>query len=277
MAYRPEVLLNSVLSAEVPSPSGQVLRLSPSGSKTAVVDAVTAAYPLAADTAGRIVCGADQLDRLTGQKVTLLARRTDRIYGTPQLGVWQGTIVRHEGRICLLPKGHSRRGFDVTGWEILDTVLGQTAASLATIRERVEQATALFPTVLHDLAPDSFASLPVMTDPGQEDPCTLAALTTRRGLKGERIGGALWLFSNRRPDTSAPDASGDTLNGVLIVPPSTLTSEHGSIRTDRLRGGTTAVITIPVPVPFRLAVDLASRTAAHSYLKALQALAPSTT
>lgn len=274
MTYYGEVLLDSVTSTEEKPTHPQVAslqRLSPSGSHTALVDAVAAAYPLHADSTGRSTNSIEQLEQWDGQRATILVRQKSGMFSTPQLRAWQGTVLRREGKPCLLPKGHRRHGYDLTKWEILDAVPGHSAGSLTQLREQLDAVTALFPAPVRDLAPDSFDRLPQLTDPGQENPCTLAVLTTLTSPGGERVGGVLWLLSNRRP---AWNDQGDALQGVLIVPPSTLTSEHGSIHVRRLPRAT-AVLPTAMPVPYEHAMDLTGRPDVHSYLRVLQALHPS--
>ncbi|MEE1828058.1 hypothetical protein PUR61_38655 [Streptomyces sp. BE20] len=260
------LLLDSLIHSTEPSEPHQLstfTRVKPSGRLIAIVDATSTILGLRSTRA-------DLLDLADGQHVTVVTRNLAPVFSTPQIHAWQGRIVQQPGLTAFKPKGARTRGYDLARLgDVLDIVPGFGPEDLDEARKRIEAVTALFAQAT-DLTPDSFTALPTASNATFEAPCTMALVTTLVGPDQSRVNGALWLLRDRIPD---PDMPGDTLNGVLIVPPSTLTSEHGSVYTSRLPQ-TTAVLPLTTPIPWPTASDLA---APGTYLTTLNHLTPPTT
>ncbi|MFD9067544.1 hypothetical protein ACFVZ3_39190 [Kitasatospora purpeofusca] len=260
---RSTLLLDSLHHSTQPSTPDQrstFTRVTASGRLAATVDATSTILRLRAK-------GTDPQNFSGGQRVTVVTRSLAPVFSQPQIHAWQGRIVQNQNLTGLLPKGARSRGYDIARLgDLLDIVPESDPKALDEARNRVEAIATLFADA-KDLTPDSFAALPIATDDTAEAPCTMAILTTLSSPDRSRVGGALWLLRDRIP---GPQDLGDALQGVLIVPPSALTSEHGSLYTSRLPQ-TTAVLPLSIPIPWP---DASGMTDPGAYLTAIDRLAP---
>lgn len=260
------LLLDSLRHSTEPSEPHQLstfTRVKPDGHLMAIVNATSTVLRLRADYR-------DLQGRTDGEHITVVTRSLAPIFSSPQIRAWQGRIAQQPEWTGFLPKGARTRGYNIAELgDLLDVIPGSGPKALAEARKRIESVTHLF-VRSEALAPDSFSALPVTSHDTFDAPCTMAVMTTLHSPDRSRVDGALWLLRDRIPSA---DPLGDTLNGVLIVPPSTLASEHGSICTSRLSQAT-AVLPLTTPIPWSRAVDL---TTPGAYLSAIDQLTDSAT
>ncbi|MET8680977.1 hypothetical protein ABZW18_26200 [Streptomyces sp. NPDC004647] len=277
-ANEPYILLDSFKTTPEPNasafkttrePNAYVsarFRLSVCPALAATVNAITVLYPLHAARAQWPPTGPAELTAMNGEKVTVLLRSTGNSFRAPQLLLWEGRLRIDETRRILLPKGSKTHGTELTDADTLDAVPGWGEAPRQLLTTRVEKVRALIPGEPAPLTSELLQATP-QVEQGGDGPCTTVLLTTTALPGRDPVHGCLWLIQGylpRRVET--------VLHGVLLVPPSHLTSDHGTIAATSLPRST-AVLPAATALPFAQALNFAE-PGPHAYLSALDALTP---
>jgi hypothetical protein len=221
---------------------GGFVRISVSGEKhlAAVVNAVVANYE---KWTGRQTPTAEQLDELTGFKVTVLVSG-ENAFGGGQVKAEEGRIFRGTRGIAILPKGKTKNGHTLAN--VLDVFEGY--GHTGDLGELVEQAKSHVPK-LKPLTRERFAELPrpdLSTD--QSPPCTLAVY----GSYPTPVGiapASLFVFTEYEPED-------DIVDGMLYVSPEYGTSEHGSQYGSQMLSMNVGEVVDFEPISFREAIKL---------------------
>ncbi|MFE7777729.1 hypothetical protein ACFU5O_28285 [Streptomyces sp. NPDC057445] len=269
-AYKPHTLMSSITTTPTSSSSEGVsfTRLSPALDQAAVCNTMHTLYPLAHTS--QPPATVTDLMAHDGEKYTALVLSSGNAWRVPQLIVLEGRIVTATtaGPLALLLKGRRTRGIPLTTSTLIDATPGWGPTALSHLTTRLAAVRALLPQQTTPLTPDVLTRVSDGGDPDNQ-PCTLVLLTSTQAPDNTGpVHGCLWLINDRTPDPDDP-----TLGGVLLAPPSTLTSEHGSIYLRRLPQ-CTAVLPAAA-LSYQEAIDLADQLNAapeHGYLTALARL-----
>jgi len=267
--YEPDVLLTSV---EHGPPDGVFKRTSLSPARAALVGAVHTLYRLHYASAERPPAKTTDLAAMDGQKVTVLVHSTNDIFNAPKLLAFQGRVVTGSlaAPLGLILKGHRTHGIALTDADLIDAVPGWTDTATNQLRTRCAAARALLPDEVAPLTPDTITAVPKHIGSPDSRPCATVLLSSAQLPGQDRVHGCLWLISHRNPSPGD-----DILNGVLLTPPSQLTSDHGSILVSQLPRYT-AVLPTAAALTYAAANDLADtiddNDLGRSYLSALAQL-----
>lgn len=208
--------------------------------RNGVAAAVAACYR---DLTGRLTLTSERLLPLLGTKVSLL-RRLDGAFGHTAVQTLAGTLERGTTGPMIVPKGSRTRGFAlgplVAGGALLDLEPGYAGERV--LVDRVERVRACLPEVV-PLTQDHLTALGT-----GGDRIRLAVFGTYPFPTGP-IPGALWLLSDYMPED-------DIASGVLIVPPGTAESEHGSVYGGQLLRMNVGVVANFAPISFAEALAL---------------------
>jgi hypothetical protein len=174
-----------------------------------------AAYPVADDIEEQLL-GASE----ARSKVFVL-RHGESMFGVPRAEIRQGTVFPGTRGVGLLGVGKRTQGLLLNG--VIDMIVGTNKTAVETLNERWYLGTGIPPTKSVNLEELKKAS----------EKAPRAIIWTHPGFGDGSVPGCVWYVN---------EVHDNILEGYLWCPPSTLTSEHGSVELKDILDGAMCVV-----------------------------------